>query len=143
MLLGEYQHTVDEKGRIAVPAKFRKTLSGGVVVTRGLDACLYLYPLDEWTKLAEKLARLSITQADSRAFSRVMLAGASHAEIDSQGRILLPEYLRQFANIRTRAVFTGLYNRAEIWDEERWRAYQGRISGKAEEIAERLGELGM
>jgi len=143
MLLGEYQHTVDEKGRIAVPAKFRKSLSGGVVVTRGLDACLYLYPLDEWTKLAEKLAHLSITHADSRAFSRVMLAGASHADIDSQGRILLPDYLRQFANIRTKAVIAGLYNRAEIWDEERWREYQGRINGKTEEIAERLGELGM
>ena len=141
MLLGEYQHSIDDKGRMAVPAKFRKTLSGGVVVTKGLDGCLYLYPIDEWGKLAEKLARLPINQADSRAFSRMMLAGASHSEIDSQGRILIPDYLRTFAKIRSKAVIVGLYNRAEIWDENEWQAYKSSVEGKTDEIAGRLGEL--
>lgn len=143
MLLGEYQHTVDEKGRLAVPAKFRKILSEGLVVTRGLDGCLYVYPLDEWTKFAEKLARLPPNQADSRAFARMMLAGASHADIDSQGRILIPEYLRRYAGISTRAVVVGLYNRAEIWDEARWQEYRTSTEAKTDEIAERLGGLGI
>ena len=143
MLLGEYQHAVDDKGRIAVPAKFRKILSKGVVVTKGLDGCLYLYPLDEWGKLAEKLSRLPINQADSRAFSRMMLAGASHADIDSQGRILIPDYLRTYAGITARAVIVGLYNRAEVWNEARWQQYRANIEQKTDEIAERLGELGV
>lgn len=143
MLLGEYQHSVDEKGRLAIPARFRKTLSQGVVVTKGLDGCLYLYPLDEWSKLAEKLSRLPLNQADSRAFSRMMLAGASHIEIDSQGRILVPDYLRKYAGIAARAVVVGLYNRAEIWEEERWQQYRANIEQKTDEIAERLGELGI
>ena len=141
MLLGEYQHTVDEKGRVAVPAKFRKFLSGGVVGTRGMDSCLYLYPMDEWEKLAEKLAKLPINQADSRAFSRLMLAGASHADIDTQGRILLPDYLRNYAGIKSKAVLVGLHNRAEIWDEGRWQQYRQSVEQKSDEIAERLGGL--
>lgn len=143
MLLGEYQHSIDEKGRMAVPAKFRKTLSGGVVVTKGLDACLHLYPMDEWTKFADKVSKLSINQADHRAFSRLMLAGASHAEIDSQGRILIPEYLRSFAGLKEKAVVVGLYSRAEIWDEEKWKSYRGKVEEKADEIAEGLGDLGI
>ena len=142
MLLGEYQHAIDDKGRIAVPAKFRKSLAGGVVVTRGMDTCLYLYPLDEWAKLAERLSKLPINQADSRAFSRLMLAGASHADIDSQGRILIPDYLRQYAGIRAKATIIGLYNRAEIWDEERWQRYRTEVEQRSDEIGERLGGLG-
>ena len=141
MLLGEYQHSLDDKGRLAIPAKFRKILSDGVVITRGLDACLYLYPLEEWTKLADKLAKLPINQADSRAFSRLMLAGASHAEIDSQGRVLLPEYLRKYSGISSKAVIIGIYNRAEIWDESRWREYRAGVEERSDEIAERLGNL--
>ena len=143
MLLGEYAHTMDEKGRLEVPAKFRKLLSGGVVVTKGPDACLYLYPLEEWGKLAEKIARLPLGQRDSRAFSRVMLAGASHIEIDSQGRVLIPDYLRKYAGITARAVIVGLYNRAEIWDEEKWQHYRTNVEQKTDEIAERLGEIGV
>ena len=142
MLLGEYQHTIDEKGRMAIPAKFRKMLSGGVVVTKGSEECLDLYPVEEWTKLAEKLSRLPINQADARAFARLRLAGASHAEIDSQGRVLIPDYLRSFAGIGAKAVIVGLYNRAEIWEEEKWRRYRAAIEAKGDEIAERLGELG-
>lgn len=143
MLLGEYQHSLDDKGRIAIPAKFRKTLAGGVVITRGLDACLYLYPLEEWTKLADRLAKLPINQADSRAFARLMLAGASHAEIDSQGRVLIPEYLRKYSGISSKAVIVGIYNRAEIWEEGKWLAYRADMEAKTGEIAERLGDLGI
>ena len=143
MLLGEYQHSIDDKGRLAVPAKFRKFLAGGVVVTRGMDSCLYLYPMEEWTKLADKLAKLSINQANSRAFAHLLLAGASHAEIDSQGRILVPDYLRKFAGISERAVIVGLYTRAEIWDEAKWQQYRANVEEKGDEIAEKLGELGI
>ena len=139
MLLGEYQHTIDEKGRMAVPAKFRKTLSGGVVITKGTEGCLYLYPMEEWVKLAEKLSKLPINQADARAFARFMLAGAAHSDIDSQGRVLIPDYLRAYAGVRGKAVIVGLYNRAEIWDEEKWQRYRATIEAKSDEIAERLG----
>lgn len=142
MLLGEYQHAIDDKGRMAVPAKFRKTLSGGVVVTKGAEGCLFLFPIEEWTKLAEKLARSPINQADARAYARLTLAGAAHTEIDSQGRILIPDYLRAYAAIRGKAVIIGLYNRAEIWDEEKWNRYRAAIEAKGDEIAERLGGLG-
>ena len=141
MLLGEYQHTIDEKGRMAIPAKFRKSLASGVVVTKGSEECLYLYPVEEWTKLADKLSHLPITQADARAFSRLMLGGASHAEIDSQGRVLIPDYLRAYAGIGEKAVIVGLYNRAEIWEEEKWQRYRASIEEKGDEIAERLGGL--
>lgn len=143
MLLGEYQHSVDEKGRMAVPAKFRKFLSGGVVVTKGMDACLYLYPMEEWNKLADRVAHLPINQADSRAFSRLLLAGASYADIDSQGRILIPDSLRKYAGIAARATIIGLHNRAEIWDEEKWKEYRAKVEERGDEIAERLGEFGI
>ena len=141
MLLGEYQHTIDEKGRLAVPAKFRKSLSGGVVVTRGFDTCLYLYPMEEWKKLAERIARLPINHADSRAMARLILAGATNAEIDSQGRILVPDYLRTYAGIGGKAIVIGLYNRAEIWDEEAWKVYRATAERDGDKIAERLGGL--
>lgn len=143
MLLGEYQHSVDEKGRLAVPSKFRKSLSGGVIVTKGMEGCLYLYPMEEWLKLAGALAKLPINRADSRAFSRLILGGASHTEIDLQGRILLPEYLRRYASINEKAVIVGLYNRAEIWDEEKWKEYRASVEARGDEIGERLGEFGI
>lgn len=143
MLLGEYQHTVDEKGRMAIPAKFRKTLSGGVVLAKGSEGCLYMYPVDEWTKLAEKLSGMPITHADSRAYSRLMLAGAAHAELDGQGRVLIPDYLRLYAGIAARAFIVGLYNRAEIWDEEKWKSCRADVEARGDEIAERLGGFGV
>ncbi|MBI2055083.1 MAG: division/cell wall cluster transcriptional repressor MraZ [Candidatus Sungbacteria bacterium] len=142
MFIGEYAHSVDNKGRMAIPAKFRKLLQEGVVVTRGIDPHLYLFPAEEWAKLAEKIAKLPITQADSRAFSRHMLGGASDAEIDSQGRILIPEYLRGHADIKNQAVVVGLYDRVEIWSDQRWQEHKAKIGENTQEIAERLGELG-
>lgn len=143
MFIGEYQHSLDEKGRLAVPAKFRKLLRGGVVVTRGLDNCLFVYTRAEWGKLVSKLAALPIAKANTRAFARLMLAGAMDVDLDNQGRIGVPEYLRQYAGITKPVVVAGLYNRLEIWDEARWKSYKQQTEGKSNEIAEALGELGV
>ena len=143
MFLGEYQHSIDEKGRIAVPIKFRKLLEKGAVVTRGLDNCLFLYPKKEWGELAGKIAALPISQSDSRAFGRHMLSGAMELEIDKQGRAVLPDYLRKFAGINKKAVVAGLYNRVEIWDADKWDAYKQTTETQSNEIAERIRELGI
>ncbi len=143
MFIGEYQASVDGKGRIAVPAKFRAQLKSRVVVTRGLDRSLFMYPMDEWKKLGEKLASLPIATANTRAFSRHMLAGAMDLDIDKQGRVVLPEYLQQFAGIDKRAVFAGLYNRIELWSEPLWRAYQTQAEAQSSQVAEQLGSLGV
>lgn len=141
MFIGEYQHSVDEKGRLAVPVKFRDDLAKGAVVTRGLDNCLFLYTEEEWGKLATKLASLSITQAGSRAFSRLMLSGAMDVRVDKQGRIILPDYLRKYAGINKKVIVAGLYNRLEIWDEKGWNQYKVATEKDSNNIAEELGNL--
>jgi len=143
MFIGEYSHNLDEKGRLAIPVKFRNHLKKGAVVTRGLDSCLFLYTKLEWEKLAEKLAALPISQANSRAFARLMLAGAMDVEVDKQGRIVLPEYLRSFAELKKNAVIAGLYNRLEIWDQEKWSLYKNQTEAESGSIAEKMGELGV
>lgn len=143
MLLGEYTHAMDNKGRLAVPARFREHLIQGAIVTRGLDSCLFLFTNSEWQVLAQKLMALPLAQANSRAFVRLMMAGAVDVNLDSQGRILLPDYLRKYAHLGKQAVLTGLYNRIEIWDADRWQAYKEKTEGASEEIAEKLGELGI
>ena len=124
MFIGEYQHSIDEKGRLAVPVKFRDILAQGAVVTRGIDNCLFLYTKEEWEKLAEKISKLPMAKANSRAFSRLMLAGAMDVKIDKQGRITLPDYLKKYANVKKQVVIAGLYNRLEIWDEAIWESYK-------------------
>lgn len=141
MFLGEYTHNLDSKGRLAIPAKFRKTLSFGAVLTRGLDNCLFLYPKAEWDKLADKLSKLPISKSNTRAFARLMLAGAWEVEFDKQGRIFLPGYLRTFANIKKKVVVAGLFNRLEVWDEEGWKRYKEGTEKSSKDIAEALGEL--
>ncbi len=143
MFIGEYQHNLDDKGRLAIPAKFRRDLQKGAVVTRGLDNCLFLYTKTEWAKLAEKLAALPFSQSNSRAFSRLMLAGAMDVEVDKQGRVVLPEYLRNFAGLKKNAIIAGLYSRIEIWDETKWNEYKGQTEAQSNEIAERMAELGV
>jgi len=143
MFIGEYSVSFDDKGRVSVPAKFRSQLKSKVVVTRGLDNSLFLYTMDEWKKLAEKLASLPISTANTRAFSRLMLAGAMDCEIDKQGRIVIPNYLKEFAKIGKRAVIAGLYNRIEIWSEELWQAYKIQTEQQSNQIAEQLGSLGV
>jgi len=143
MFIGEYQHNIDQKGRLAVPAKFRAILTKGAVVTKGLDDCLSLYTKEEWGKLAPKLAGLPLAKANARAFARLMLAGAMDLEIDKQGRLLIPDYLRQYAGMKKKVVITGLYNRLEIWDEAKWNKYKQGTETKSSDIAEALGELGV
>jgi len=143
VFIGEYNHNLDEKGRVAVPKKFRTDLHKGAVVTRGLDSCLFLYTKNEWQKLAEKLASLPFAQANTRAFARLMLAGAMDVEIDKQGRIMLPEYLRTFAGLKKNIVVAGLYNRLELWDQKKWEAYKQRTEAKSNQIAEQMAELGV
>lgn len=143
MLLGEYRHNFDTKGRVAMPAKFRETLRDGAIVTRGLDNCLFVFSSRDWETLAGKLTALPLSQANSRAFVRLMLAGAVDVSFDSQGRILIPDYLRTYAGLSKEAVIAGLYNRVEIWDRVRWETYKQKTEAQSEEIAEKLGELGI
>lgn len=143
MFIGEYKHNIDAKGRMAVPAKFRQILKKGAVVTRGLDSCLFLYPRDKWQEIAQKFANLPISQAKARAFARHMLAGAVQVEFDNQGRITLPDYLRQFAAIKKTTVIAGLFDRLEIWDENVWEKYRINTEKSSDDIAESLGELGV
>ncbi len=139
MFIGEYQHSIDDKGRLAIPAKFRAQLKSGAVITRGLDSCLFLYTKDEWANLASKLINLPISQAKSRAFARLMLAGAHEVEIDSQGRINVPDHLIVYAKLSKKAVVAGLYNRIEIWDAGKWSRYKVQAEKDSEKIAESLG----
>jgi len=143
MFIGEYQHNLDDKGRLAIPSKFRKDLLKGAVVTRGLDNCLFLYTKNEWEKLAQKLAALPISQSNSRAFARLMLAGAMDVLVDKQGRIVLPEYLRKFAGLKKNVIVAGLYSRLELWNEESWNKYKNQTEAESGEIAERMAELGV
>lgn len=124
MFVGEYTHTIDDKGRLAMPAKMRRDLEEGAVVTRGIDNCLFVYPKNEWVKLAEKIAALPLSDPKARSFSRLMLAGAMDVEFDKQGRVLLPAYLRDYADIRGEVVVAGVYNRMELWSKKTWEAYK-------------------
>ena len=143
MLIGEYSHTIDAKKRLAVPSKLRKELGERAVLTRGLDTCLFLYPEKEWQKLTEKLGELPVGQASTRSFLRLMLAGAVEVELDQLGRILVPDYLKEYVELKQKVVITGVYNRLEIWDEERWGNYKGDVEKNTDMIAEKLGELGL
>jgi len=143
MFIGEYQHNLDDKGRLAIPAKFRSVFKKGAVVTKGLDNCLVLYSAEQFSVIAKKFAALPLSQARARAFSRHMLAGAMDVEFDVQGRITLPEYLRQFASVKKNVIIAGLYNHLEIWDEGAWQKYKADADKHSNEIAEQLGDLGI
>jgi len=143
MFIGEYTHNLDEKGRMSVPAKFREKLAQGAVITRGLDHCLWIYPREEWEVIAAKLAQLPLTRKQSRAFARLMLAGAWDVEFDTQGRINIPEYLRQYAGMAKKVIVAGLYTRLELWDEKAWQTYKRATEAASDDIAEGLAELGI
>ena len=143
MLIGEYKHTIDLKKRLAIPSKLRKEIGEKTILTRGLDNCLFLYPMHEWQKLTEKLAELPMGQGNTRSFLRLLLAGAVEVEGDQLGRILVPDFLKNYAGLRQRVVVIGVYNRLEIWDEERWEAYKKDVEKNTDMIAEKLGELGL
>lgn len=141
MFIGEYRHTFDAKNRISLPAKFRKELGKGVVVTRGLDKCLFVYPKAAWKKEMERIARHSTGSSAGRGLARLMLAGASEADLDSAGRILVPDYLKAFASLSVKSVIAGVSDRVEIWDETAWESYTAAIERDADQFAETLGTL--
>lgn len=136
--MGEYQHNLDVKGRIIVPAKFRDGLGEKFVLTRGLDQCLFVYPLDEWKILEDKMKQLPLTKKDARKFTRFFLSGASECEIDKQGRISIPQSLRTYANLTKECTIIGVSNRLEIWDDAVWQQYVSESEDSFAEIAENL-----
>ena len=143
MLIGEYKHNIDAKKRLSIPSKFRKELGEGAVITKGLDNCLFVFPCEHWARLAEKLGNTPIARQDSRSFARHLLASAMEVDFDSLGRILVPEYLKNYAGLKKIAVVAGLYNRLELWDEDRWESYKANLEKNSDSIAEKLGELGI
>ena len=143
MFIGEYTYSIDDKKRLAIPAKFRQLLGKKAVITRGLDQCLFLYPLKEWENLAKKLSQLPLSQADARGFARVMLSGAMEVNIDNLGRILIPDYLKGYAQLQKKVVIAGVFNRIEIWSDEIWQKYKEKTENEVGDIAERLKELGV
>ncbi|HVZ11291.1 MAG TPA: division/cell wall cluster transcriptional repressor MraZ [Candidatus Paceibacterota bacterium] len=143
MLIGEYNHNLDAKKRLSVPSKFRKELGEGAVITRGLDNCLFVFPREQWNQLAAKLGNTPLVRQDSRSFSRLLLSGAMEVDFDGLGRILIPEYLKQYAGLKKAVVVAGVYNRLEIWDESVWQTYKANLEKNSDSIAEKLGELGI
>lgn len=143
MLIGEYLHTLDSKKRLSLPAKFRKEVGRKVVVTRGLDTCLFMFPQKAWEKIAQKVSNLPVGQADTRGMSRFLLAGAVEVEVDGAGRILVPDFLKEFAQLRSRVVLAGVSDRVEIWNEKIWGAYKRRTLRRADRMAQTLGDLGI
>ena len=142
MFMGEYNHTIDAKGRLIVPAKFREILGDNFIVTKGLDGCLFVYPNDEWTRFEEKLKSLPLTNKNARQFTRFFLAGAAACEVDKQGRILLPQVLREFASLEKDVVLVGFASRIEIWSRERWDESMNTYDGDMDEVAENMESLG-
>ena len=131
MFLGEYAHTIDEKGRLTLPAKYRADLAPGVVVTRGLDKCLFIFPMDEWKKLSEKVSALPLTDVQAREFRRLLFSGANDVELDKQGRVLLPQYLREYAGLNGNVIVAGLNTHMEIWAPESWNTIRDNIDSAA------------
>lgn len=143
MLIGQYHHTLDEKKRLTIPSKLQHEIGEKVVVTRGLDKCLFIYPMPIWERIAEKLGELPVGKAETRQFLRVLLSGATEAEADGAGRILIPDSLKDYAGLDKKAVIVGVYNRLEVWDETAWEQYTVEAERNQDQIAEKLGEVGV
>lgn len=150
MFIGEFTHTLDDKKRLSLPSKFRKELGKKVIVTHGLDNCLFMFTMSQWSKIAEQLGNTSIGNADSRGFNRIMLAGAVELEIDTAGRILIPDFLREYAGVKntddkktnSKLVFAGVHTRIEIWEEKKWKDYKEKILKQADSLASKLSSIG-
>jgi len=143
MFIGEYLYTIDQKKRVAIPAKFRKELGKKAIITRGLDDCLVIYPVGEWQKLTKKLENLPNGQIDARGFARIMLSGAVDVELDKLGRILIPDYLKDYASFKKEVAVLGLSNRIEIWNEKNWKNYKQKTEKEIGDMAGRLQQLGI
>ena len=142
MFIGEYQHSLDSKNRIIVPSKLREGLGDKFIISKGLDGCLYAYPLDEWIKFEEKLKILPLTNKDARAFVRFFVSGATEVETDKQGRGLIPANLREYAGIEKEIVTIGALNKIEIWSKEKWESYN-ESDIDFDSIADKMGDLGI
>lgn len=138
MFMSEYQHNIDAKGRLFIPARFREGLGDSFIITKGLDGCLFVYTRDEWDALEQKLKSLPFTRGDARAFVRFFFSGAAICEVDKQGRVLIPGNLREYARLEKDAVIIGVSTRVEIWSKEQWEQYSARAAASYEEIAEKL-----
>jgi len=143
MFLGEYQHSIDAKGRVIMPAKFREELGDKFYVTKGLEECLFIFSADEWATFSERLRQISLVKKEARAFMRFFFGGAAELECDKQGRILLPPTLREYAGCKKDLVVVGVGGRIEVWDQERWTSYNDEMIPGVTEIAEQLVELGI
>ncbi|MDX1522506.1 MAG: division/cell wall cluster transcriptional repressor MraZ [Anaerolineae bacterium] len=143
MFLGEFEHTIDDKGRLTIPAKFRDELEGGVVVTRGLDGCLWAYSRAEWENVAERIARMPSTNQAARNFARFMFSSAFDSVPDRQGRVLVPQNLRDYAGITNETTVIGVMNRVEIWQPEKWSAVVNTVEDDPEAIVAQLENLGI
>lgn len=143
MLIGQYQHTIDSKKRLALPAKFRGELGNKVIITKGVENCLVVYTQKEWEVMSQKLSNLPISQGEARSFTRHLLASASEIELDKLGRMLIPDYLKEYANLKKDAIICGLSNRLEIWDEKKWSDYTKGAEKGVEKIVSKLGPLGI
>ena len=143
MFIGEYNHTIDTKGRLIVPSKFRESLGDECVVTKGLDGCLFVYPMEEWAVFTDKLKDLPLTKKDARQFSRFFLAGAALCEVDKQGRILIPAVLREFAGLEKDAVLVGVSSRIEIWSRSNWESISDVDIEDMDNIAEHMEDIGI
>jgi len=142
MLIGEFEHSIDAKGRLIMPAKLRETIGDKFVVTKGLDGCLFAFSLIEWANFEEKLKSLPLSNRNSREFTRFFLSGATECEIDKQGRFLIPNNLRESANLQKEVVIIGVGTRIEIWDKEKWNSYNDE-NISVEDIAENMTMLGI
>lgn len=143
MFIGEYQHSLDTKGRVIIPSKFREELGEEFVITKGLDGCLFVYSKSEWKKLEEKLQQLPISNKEARAFVRFFFAGATECVLDKQGRALLPQNLREHAHLKREAVVIGVMSRIEIWDREYWDEYSEDENIDPDLLAEKMADLGI
>ena len=143
LFIGEYRHSIDVKGRIIVPAKFRDGLGDKFVLTKGVDGCLFAYSKEEWANFEEKIKSLPLTNKDARAFVRFFFAGAVECEIDKQGRTLIPPMLREYAGLSKDIVIIGVSNRVEIWSQDKWDSYSEAEDLEADELAEKMAMLGI
>jgi MraZ protein len=143
MLIGEYTHSIDDKNRLSLPSKFRQEMGKKVVITPGLDSCLFVFSIKEWQKISEKLSEGSMLQSDNRSFNRFMFGGATEAEVDAIGRVLLPDFLKEYAKLGEKVAIIGVQDRAEIWNEKTWIEYKNGVEKKADSLAEKLGQAGI
>jgi MraZ protein len=143
MLIGEYIHTLDDKKRLSLPVKFRKEMGKKIVLTSGLENCLWIFTLKQWEKISAKLSEMNMLRADNRSFNRYMFGSATEVEVDALGRMLVPDFLVERANLKTKVALIGVQDRVEIWNEEAWKSYKNVVEKEADGLAEKLGNAGM